>query len=95
MIKLCDMNTRKFIDKFPSEFELIKAIEPTMSDDKRYLATERRNGGDVLVMGIRSIRDFQVYKADFNRRMILDKSCVELKRDMMDLVFSESKTKIR
>lgn len=95
MIKLYDMNTRKFINTFPNEFELIKSIEPTMSDEKRYLAKERRNGGDVIVMGIRSIRDFEIYKAEFNRRMILDKSCVELKRDMMDLVFSESKTKIR
>lgn len=93
MIKLYDMNTRKFINTFPNELELIKAIEPTMSDDKRYIATERRNGGDVLVMGIRSMRNFQVYKAEFNRRMILDKSCVELKRDILDI--SESKQKKR
>ena len=93
MIKLYDMNTRKFISTFPNEFELIKAIEPTMSDEKRYLAKERRNGGDVIVMGIRSIRDFEIYKAEFNRRMILDKSCVELKREMMDIV--ETKQKIR
>ena len=93
MIKLYDMNTRKFINTFPNEFELIKAIEPTMSDEKRYLAKERRNSGDVIVMGIRSMRDFEIYKAEFNRRMILDKSCVELKKDILDM--SESKQKKR
>ena len=80
MIKLYDMNTRKLIDKYPNEFELIKAIEPTMSGDKRYMVVSRKDNTPSMY-GIRSIKDFEMYKAS----MILDKSCVELKRDILDI----------
>lgn len=80
MIKLYDMNTRKLIDKYPNEFELIKAIEPTMLDDKRYMVVSRKDNTPSMY-GIRSIKDFEIYKAS----MILDKSCVELKRDILDI----------
>ena len=80
MIKLYDMNTRKLIDKYPNEFELIKAIEPMMSDDKRYMVVSRKDNTPSMY-GIRSIKDFEMYKAS----MILDKSCVELKRDILDI----------
>jgi len=92
MIKLYDMNTRTFIDKFPNEFELIKAIEPTINDNKRYMIISRKDNTP-YIYGIRSIKDFEVYKANYNRKMILDKSCVELKRDILDI--SESKQKKR
>ena len=84
MVKLYDMNTRKFIDKYPSEYQLIKTIEPTMSDDKKYMIISIKNNTPSMY-GIRSIKDFEIYKNNFNRKMILEKSCIELKKEILEL----------
>lgn len=85
MFKLYDMNILKLINDYDSEYKLIKGIESLINEDSRFLVKTRKNKGDIIFLSIRNMQDFIDYKERYNHKLILNKSCVELKREILDL----------
>ena len=88
MFKLyIDKGTRKMIDVSESEQDIIDTMGEYIRDDleARFLIIESRQDGDNLKGFIRSPEDYANYVQQYNEK-IKEKSCVELKTEMMNKV---------
>lgn len=88
MFKLyTDKGTRKMIDISESEQDIIDTMGDYFRSDleARFLIIESRKDGDNLRGFIRGIEEYTSYVENYNERL-KEKSCVELKTDMMQKV---------
>ena len=95
MFKLYDMRARDLVVANENEGIIANTLKNQYKQDDEYMIIERVNKGDKIVMGIKNFGDLEIYLNKFKKKRLEEMTCVELKRDMMDLVFSESKTKMR
>ena len=86
MYSLYDMAKLELLIKDESEEKIYKAIcnRFKTSENQRLMVTTRYKNGDVIVCAIRNQKDFVNYLKDYEYRLLTGKSCVELKREMLD-----------
>jgi len=88
MYRLYDMNKRKLITTNESEdFIYNTIINWYKKNSNSYLyIVKRENNGDVPYFSIRSEKDFELYKKFYEYSKLTSMSCLELKREILDLV---------
>lgn len=87
MYSLYDMAKLELLIKDESEEKIYKTIcnRFKISENQRLMVTTRYKNGDVIVCAIRNQKDFVNYLKDYEYRLLTGKSCVELKREMLDI----------
>ena len=87
MYFLYDMAKLELLIKDESEEKIYKAIcnRFKTSENQRLMVTTRYRNGDVIVCAIRNEEDFINYLKDYENRLLKKKTCVELKREILDL----------
>ena len=90
-----DMRARDLVVANENEGIIANTLKNQYKQDDEYMIIERVNKGDKIIMGIRNFGDLEIYLNKLKKKRLEEMTCVELKKEMMDLVFSESKTKMR
>lgn len=87
MYSLYDMAKLELLIKDKPEEEIYKAIcnRFKVSENQRLLIKTKYKNGDVIVCAIRNQEDFINYLKDYEYRLLKEKSCVELKKEILDL----------
>ena len=93
MFRLYDMKIMKpilpeGIGKYiENEEQIYKKVCSIFEQDKeaRLMIMKRENNGDFPYFGIRSLEDFENYKKYYEYSNLLNKSCQELKKEIVDL----------
>lgn len=85
--RLYDMKMRELIVAHEKEKIIYKAIVNWHKKDPdcRLSVIKKVNKGDVTICAIRNEEDFVNYLKDYEYRLLTGKSCVELKREILDL----------
>ena len=94
MYSLYDMTKLELLIKDKPEEEIYKAIcnRFKTSENQRLLIKTKYKNGDVIVCAIRNQEDFINYLKDYEYRLLTGKSCVELKKEILDL---KEKSKVK
>jgi len=85
---LYEMNSHTLIDKSKEEIDIINTIGEFYKENLGYrfmimyydpITTEPK------MMAIRNIGDYEAYIQDYNMRQLKNKTCMELKKEILDL----------
>lgn len=85
------------IDKASNEYDICDTIGDYIKDnpEERFLIVKRENNTDEVYRAIRSMDEYVDYYQELMNRRLKEKSCVELKREMMDIVYDTPKPKVK
>lgn len=98
MFKLYAMaSVPTMIDKASNEYDICDTIGEYIKRDpyERFLIVKRENNTDEVYRAIRSMDEYVDYYQELMNRRLKEKSCVELKREMMDIVYDTPKSKVK
>lgn len=89
MYRLYDMNIRKLLDASYQEKDIIDTLCELVKENTnfRYLIVkhDEKLNMDEAYKGIKSVSDYYMYVKDYQRRTLeQQKSCLELKREILD-----------
>lgn len=90
-----DMRARDLVVANENEGIIANTLKNQYKQDDEYMIIERVNKGDKIVMGIRNFGDLEIYLQKFKKKRLEEMSCVELKKEMMDIVFDKPISKKR
>lgn len=84
--RLYDMNTRKKLLVDPDEKNIIIAMEVLFkkNENSRFLIIKQYENRSEVFLGIRSKQMFEAYKQEYEYRTLTGKSCVDLKREILE-----------
>ena len=84
--KLYDMNTRTKLLEDPEERTIVIAMETLFKKnlDSRFLIIKQYENRSEIFLGIRSKQMFEAYKQEYEYRTLTEKSCVDLKREIVN-----------
>ena len=87
MFKLYDMKKRDIITANNSEEVIYKAVCNICNKDKEtiLMIIKRENNGDTPYFSIRSEKDFELYKKFYEYSQLTHKSCIELRKEILEL----------
>lgn len=84
----------KMLDISSNEGDILQTIGEYLSDSENmhFLIVKNENDTDEPYKAIRSIDDYVHYLGEYNRRL-KEMSCIELREEMMDIVYDKPKVK--
>ena len=88
----------KLLDLSADEFDMIATMGEYLQENEntRFLIIKSTEIGDEPYKSIRSMEQYMEYSKDFyERKKIENKTAMELKKEMMNIVYDEPKTKKR
>lgn len=85
------------IDKASNEYDICDTIGDYIKDnpEERFLIVKRENNTDEVYRAIRSMNEYVDYYQELMNKRLKEKSCVELKREMMEIAYVRPKIKRR
>ena len=85
--KLYDMNTRTKLLQTPEEQEIVIAMKLLFNKDENsnLLLVKEHEKQSVIFIGIRNKQMFEEYEKEYEYRNLTEKSCVDLKREILGL----------
>ena len=87
MFKLYVTEPPKMIETNENQDKLLVIMERMLkvNPEERFLLVEREDKTDKWFKGIWGIEEYNKYKQELERKKLIDRSCVDLKRDIVDL----------
>ena len=98
MFKLYAMaSVPTMIDKASNEYDICDTIGEYIKRDpnERFIIVKRENKTDEVYRAIRSMDDYVDYYQELRDRSLKEMSCMELRQQMMDIVYDKPKVKIK
>ena len=85
--KLYDMNTRTKLLETPEEQEIVIALDLLFKKDENQslLIIKQYENRSEIFLGIRNKQMFEAYKQEYEYRTLTNKSCTELKKEILDI----------
>jgi len=93
MFKLYDMQTRTLLLPSDNEEEIIEKMGENVKERCSLVVLKRENKTDDFYVWVRNPQEYEDYKNEYYRSQLQNKSCMELKREMMDIVYNKPKVK--
>ena len=90
-------NGYELIKKDKKETIIFNELSKRMIENpnERFMIIRNINKGDETFKGIRSQEDYDEYAVEYERRRLSQLSCMELKKEMMDIVYDKPEDKVK
>ena len=87
MYKLYQMTKHTLIDTNDKQDKLLEIMERMYKNnpEERFLLVEREGNTDKWFKGIWGIEEYNKYLEEVENKRLINRSCVDLKRDIVDL----------
>lgn len=87
----------KLLDLGAEEFDMMTTMEEYLQKDENtcFLLIKTNEYGDEPYKSVHGREDYLQYVKEYYSRIMKNKSCMELKKEMMDIVYEEPKVKKR
>ena len=87
----------KLLDLGAEEFDMMATMEEYLQNDENicFLLIKTNEYGDEPYKSVHGREEYVKYLDDFYKRTMKDKKIMELRKEMMDIVYEEPKTKVK